>query len=574
MQTGIHIRWPALTGTFSPRPAGRRFALGSLQAIALCVLFVVFVDNYTFWSSLFAVVDLTNPGMILLVLASFGIIFSVTYGFLALFGVARAVRPLMAFLLIVASVVSYYMDAYRAVFDDVMMLNILETNLHEATELLDMKMLVHVVLTGILPVLVLYRLHIRYRPFRKELVTRLLVVAGMVCVTGVLVYSSYRDFTFVFRENREIGFFVNPAYPLRSVYRLLAREVEKSRRRFVAVFNDAHRLQPPAGMSDKKPDVLVIVVGETARAQNFHLNGYGRNTTPRLEQHPVINFRNVTACGTATAISLPCMFSDLVHNGFDNNAARSRQNLLDALKIAGLQVLWRENNPDCKGVCDRIETDDVSTLHLDAYCHNGQCFDEVLFNGLDSYLGRLQGDAVIVLHAQGSHGPAYYRRYPESFKKFLPECRSSTVQDCSDTEVSNAYDNTILYTDYFLAKVIDYLQARSEYLHAAMLYISDHGESLGEYGVYLHGLPWFLAPDYQKKVPMIFWSSRGFADDRALDTACLARKVDTELSHDNLLHSVLGLMDVASQHYNRELDIFDSCRHAAVVKAGVQDNTG
>jgi lipid A ethanolaminephosphotransferase len=185
------------------------------------------------------------------------------------------------------------------------------------------------------------------------------------------------------------------------------------------------------------------------------------------------------------------------------------------------------------------------------------------FHGLDNYVNNIKRDTVIVLHTQGSHGPAYYRRYPEAFKIFEPECRTSTVQDCSDTEVMNAYDNTIMYTDYFLSKVIDYLATKSAAINPAMLYISDHGESLGEDGAYLHGLPYFIAPEYQKRVPLILWLSDGFKTSKELNESCLSGKTDTPLSHDNILHSVMGVMDVSAGLYRADLDIFSSCRPEA-----------
>jgi len=319
---------------------------------------------------------------------------------------------------------------------------------------------------------------------------------------------------------------------------------------------DAHSGKPQT--SDK--NILIMVVGETARAKSFHLNGYARNTTPELEQLDVLSFKNVSSCGTATGISLPCMFSDLSHDNFEVNDAKNRQGLLDALNIAGIQVLWRENNPDCKGICDRIETHEGAVIHMDEFCHKGLCYDEVLLKGLAQYIKNLKGDAVIVLHAQGSHGPAYYRRYPEKFRQFLPECNTISVQDCTDEEIVNAYDNTILYTDYFLSKVINYLQASPDTKNSAMFYISDHGESLGENGVYLHGLPYYIAPDEQTHVPMIAWFSDGFSENKNLDITCLESKLDDTLSHDNMIHSILGLMDVGSVLYAENMDIFASCR--------------
>jgi lipid A ethanolaminephosphotransferase len=541
---------------------------------------MIVFDNNVFWTSLFPVIDLSSPSMWLFLFACFAFIFSVCFTFIAVFGVGRALRPLIALMIILAAFTSYYMDAYGTVFDDVMVLNIVQTNVHEAMELFDLKLWLHVLLYGIFPVFVLYRISIMHKPLLQAVSMRLLSVATVISIASATIYVAYKDMAFVFREHREISFFVNPVYPMRAMYRFAEKEIHKSDGQFLAVFDDVIKVShadtletsamPVSAMDvaaidagDKKNNVLVIVVGETARAQNFHLNGYKRNTTPHLEQHKIINFKNVASCGTATAVSLPCMFSDLTHDNFDDNAARSRQNLLDAVNAAGLQTLWVENNPDCKGVCDRIEQYAVDDIYSDEFCSNGRCYDEALFHGLDAYVNKIQRDTVIVLHTQGSHGPAYYRRYPEAFKIFEPECRTSTVQDCSDAEVMNAYDNTILYTDYFLSKVIDYLATKSAAINPAMLYVSDHGESLGEDGAYLHGLPYLIAPDYQKRVPLILWLSDGFKMSKQLNASCLNDKTDTRLSHDNILHSVMGVMDVSAGLYNADLDIFSSCRPAA-----------
>ncbi|HEB81535.1 MAG TPA: phosphoethanolamine--lipid A transferase [Gammaproteobacteria bacterium] len=536
----------------------------SITVIAASVIFMIVTGNHAFWSSLFSVIDLGQPGMLLVAVASFGVIFAVCFVFLAVFGIGHALKPLIGFLLIVSSLTSYYMDEYGIFFDDVMLLSILETTWHEARDLFETGIITHFILTGLIPLYLLYRVRICARPFRQALLRRSAAVLIVVTVAGSVLFASYKDFSFVFREHRETGFLVNPVYPVRSAVRIVRAELAAYRYPFIESLKDAHRR--PAATEDtrqKKPRVLVIVVGETARAQNFGLDGYARNTTPYLEkQHHIVNFSDVSACGTATAISLPCLFSDFEHDRFDGDAARSRQNLLDAFSIAGLNVLWRENNPDCKGVCKRIPTQSPEEIYVEDLCHDGLCFDEVLIRGLDDYLQTINGDTVIVLHEQGSHGPAYYQRYPQAFKRFEPECRTSTVQDCSQEEVVNAYDNTIAYTDYFLSQLIDFLKTREDSISPAMIYVSDHGESLGEYGVYLHGLPYFVAPEYQTKVPMIFWSSPGFEQAATLDYACLQRKADKPWSHDNFFHSLMGLMDVQASLYQPEEDIFASCRKA------------
>jgi lipid A ethanolaminephosphotransferase len=537
-----------------------KYQLNAITVIVFSVIYMVVFDNYAFWSSLVPVVDLSDPGMWLFLLACFGFIFAVCFTFLSVFGVGRLLKPLIAFLFILAACTSYYMDAYGTVFDDVMVLNIIETNVHEAFELFDLQILLHVLVFGIVPVFFLYRINIIQTSLLKAARIRLISVAIILSLSSSVIYASYKDFTFVFRENREISFFVNPVYPIRAIYRFTAKSIKDRNREFLTVFSDAHKSSHTGHLNNGKHNLLVLVVGETARAQDFHLNGDARNTTPNLDKKNIINFNNVSSCGTATAISLPCMFSDLVRKNFDNNAARDRQNLLDAINTAGLQVLWIENNPDCKGVCDRVETHQMASFYTDELCSDGQCFDEALLSDLDHVVGNLEKDAVIVLHTQGSHGPAYFRRYPEKFKQFMPECRQTAVQDCTDEEIVNAYDNTILYTDYFLSKVIDHLAANTDSVNPAMLYVSDHGESLGEDGVYLHGLPYFMAPEYQTKVPMILWMPESFSKVNAIDESCLMSKSADDLSHDYYLHSVLGLMGVSTHLYRPELDIFSSCR--------------
>ncbi len=533
----------------------KKYTLTTNTVITLSVLYMILFDNHTFWSSLFSVVDLSRPQIYLFLAGSFMLIFAVCFTFFSVFGIGRLLKPLITLVLIIASLTSYYMDNYGTVFNSDMVQNIIETNVHEAAELFDFSIVFHVFIFGVIPSILLWWITIKHCRFFYALRNRVVSVVVVIALATGVIYASYKDFTFIFRQNKEISFFVNPVFPLRAVYRYYEKKYHQRNRHFQAVFSDAHRIG-----KTKRRSVFVIVVGETARAHNFHLNGYKRETTPNLEKHNIINFRQVTSCGTATAVSVPCMFSDLQRKNFDDNVARSRQNLLDALKIAGYQVLWRENNPDCKGVCDRINTQQIADFYVGKLCHNGRCYDEALLHSLDKYINKLKTDAVIVLHAQGSHGPAYYRRYPKAFRKFLPECRSSSVQNCSNEQVVNSYDNTILYTDYFLSKVIDYLKSNPETVNSGMLYLSDHGESLGEKGVYLHGLPYFMAPDYQKHIPMILWLSKEFINDKQLNISCLKKKTDEPLSQDNLTDSILGLMDVSAKLYNRKLDIFASCR--------------
>jgi lipid A ethanolaminephosphotransferase len=310
--------------------------------------------------------------------------------------------------------------------------------------------------------------------------------------------------------------------------------------------------------------VFVLVVGETARAANFSLLGYPRMTNPELARLGVTAFRDVHSCGTSTEVSVPCMFSPYGRADYDERRIRNSEGLLDVLARAGYAVKWLDNQSGCKGVCKgagveyrKIDPESDATL-----CTAGECFDGVLVRELAAELSKVRQDTVIVLHMMGNHGPAYFRRYPPEFRRFTPDCATAELRDCSREQVVNAYDNAILYTDHVLAGVVNALTAHEGELDSAMLYVSDHGESLGEGGLYLHGLPYSIAPGTQTHVPLLTWQSHGFAGEMGLDVRCLGTHAGDPLSHDNLFHSVLGVLDVHTRVYRPELDLFADCRHS------------
>ena len=187
--------------------------------------------------------------------------------------------------------------------------------------------------------------------------------------------------------------------------------------------------------------------------------------------------------------------------------------------------------------------------------------DAIMISRLDAEIAKLPAErrakgVVVVLHQMGSHGPAYFKRSPSAQKTFQPECQSTTLQDCPRQNIVNAYDNSIVYTDFVLNKAIDWLQSRVDTARGAMLYVSDHGESLGENNLYLHGLPYAIAPDFQKHVPWIAWQRPDFG----MDSNCLRQRRDVPISHDNLFHTVLGMMQVQTSVYDKSLDAYASCQ--------------
>src|SRR3546814_910956 len=231
------------------------------------------------------------------------------------------------------------------------------------------------------------------------------------------------------------------------------------------------------------------------------------------------------------------MCSRLDRDQYSNKKANAQQNLLDVLQRIGVHVQWRDNNSDSKGVALRVPYTDFRKHEMAGLCTANSCHDEVLLDGLDAMLSDSQGDHILVLHLLGSHGPSYYRRYPPAFRRFTPDCAQDDVQRCSRDTIVNAYDNTMLYTDHVLAKLIALLQRHEAQIAPTLVYLSDHGESLGENGLYLHGMPYAFAPEEQKHIPFVLWSPE-------LDTDCLRARRDNAYSQDNLFDTVLGLFDV------------------------------
>ncbi|VAW56017.1 Phosphoethanolamine transferase EptA specific for the 1 phosphate group of core-lipid A [hydrothermal vent metagenome] len=523
-------------------------------------LFVVVVDNQSLWMMLWGVVG-ENPLSHTFFFVSFlFFLISTVMLLLSLLSFKRTIKLTAITVLIVASIFAYFIDNMHVIFDVSMMQNLIETDVREALELININLIFHVFIFGLLPSAVILALRIETQSNKLEIFSRIKILSIMLLLTVLSIFWSSKEFTYVIRENRSIRYLVNPVYPIVSLIKYLKIDYNQNivKKKIKPIFNDAIKY---SNVSQKhKKNIVILVVGETARSKNFSLNQYSRNTNPHLQQEKIINYSHASSCATATAQSLPCMFSDLTHNTFTVSKAKQRQNLLDGLSIAGIDVLWRDNNSSCKGVCARVPSEDMRFLEVKDLCGDGECHDEILLYKLDDYINFVKRDAVIVLHQMGSHGPSYYKRYPKTFAKFTPECNVSAVHKCNKKEIINAYDNTILYTDYFLSKVIGYLKSKSENYNTAMIYMSDHGESLGENGIYLHGLPYFMAPKEQTHIPFLIWLSDGIQRLGKIDVSCLHTNSDKPVSHDNFLHSVLGLMNISTQAYRKDKDVFSVCR--------------
>ncbi|MBC9249384.1 hypothetical protein A9179_03730 [Pseudomonas alcaligenes] len=485
------------------------------------------------------------------------------YLLLSLLAWGRLTKPVLALLVLVSAAAGYFMHSYGIVIDYGMLTNVVQTDSAEALELFNGSLLVWMLAFGVLPVLLLSRVRLLQRGWKRETLGKLGSMGVLLLCLFGLVMSLYQPYASLLRNHREVRLLLVPSNVVGAVHGYLKRELAVPHKLEV-VGADAHRLAPVS--LGGKPRVTLLVVGETARAANFSLNGYERTTNPELAARQVINFASASSCGTATAVSVPCMFQDVGRDHYKDSMAESREGLLDVLQRAGVGVLWRDNNSGCKGTCTRVPYEDVSHLDVPALCGDGECHDEVLLHNLQAYLDGIDHDTVIVLHMKGSHGPAYYKRYPASFEQFTPVCRETELDRCARDTIVNAYDNSLLYTDHVLASAIDLLKRNSAHLNTAMLYLSDHGESLGESGMFLHGVPYAMAPSEQTHIPMLLWLSPGLQHSTGISAQCMRQQAGDAVSQDNLFHSILGLMGVQTAVYQEQLDLFRSCSGANIAQ--------
>jgi lipid A ethanolaminephosphotransferase len=383
----------------------------------------------------------------------------------------------------------------------------------------------------------------------------------LMMLVGILIiaFTYYQNYASVLRNHSQLKRMIVPTYYLGSSVKFFKKEFFTAPIEYQVLGTGAKVIKPEG---NNKPNLVVVVIGETARAMNYSYNGYQKSTNSYTQDQEIISFQNVSSCGTTTAVSLPCMFSDMTRENYDSHVVKHRDNVLDIIEKSGIEVSWIENNSGCKGICSRIDNFSIPTDSEHELCDGDYCFDERLLSELEKKIAQTtQNDKLIILHLIGSHGPAYYRRYPQEYRKFSPDCPRSDIQNCTKEALVNTYDNTISYTDYVLSKVIEQLKVKENEFNSSMLYISDHGESLGENGLYLHGLPYSIAPDHQIKVPLLLWLPDGFSKSNDINRQCIINNAKVnEYTHDNLYHSLISIMNIQTNDYNQDLDIFSDCR--------------
>ncbi|MET0029730.1 MAG: phosphoethanolamine--lipid A transferase EptA [Candidatus Thiodiazotropha sp.] len=450
----------------------------------------------------------------------------------------RLLKPVGIIMLIGNSVALYFIKTYQVVLDKTMMSNVMNTDVNEASSFFHPMLLVYIVIFGLIPSAVLL-----FRRYRRTTRLRLAVFAVFSLLLGVgWVYANASTWLWIDKNAKKLGGMILPwSYVINSIRyqtKLLANSREQTP-------------LPPATIDSDSRTVVVLVIGESARAANFSLYGYPRPTNPLLSRDGAVAMQNTQACSTYTTASVSCILS---HDNHDTLFSGHYEPLPSYLQRSGADVIWRSRNwgePPLKVATYERDSEIKERCKGQPGCEG----DEVLLSGLAERIQSSQANKIfVVLHQKGSHGPDYHTKYPDRFEVFKPVCETVELSKCSNEELVNAYDNTIVYTDYVLHRLIELLKGLDG-TAAVMLYISDHGESLGEHGLYLHGTPYTIAPDVQKQVPFIVWMSEGFANARGLSSAALGQQA--EHSQDNIFHSVLGALDVRSSVYDGSLDIFN-----------------
>lgn len=543
----------------SSRPVTHKW-LGSLSATQLVLLvscYFFFVLNIALIAKLAGIIgklDDVKLGFVISLPLFFIAALNIIFNIFTLFRIEKWVLiPLVA----ISSLLSYAMYNYGIIVDQDMLANVIETNPGEAKSYFNANMIIWFFVMGAVPAYFIMKVNVKRSSAVRDVGHKLIAITLSLLVIGAIAGLYYKDYASVGRNNAYLKKMIIPTDFLYSSFR----------------FTQSNLLTPPKfqilgedavvkiDASAHKKQVMVLLLGETARAANFQYAGYERDTNAFTQPLDVTYFEQMSSCGTATAVSVPCMFSRMTRQEFSKSAARNEDNLLDVVQRAGIKTVWLENDGGCKGVCSRVETIEFDPKSDHPACDGDYCKDQILLDGLDAQLANLtESHNLIVLHMVGSHGPTYYRRYPAEFAHFQPVCQRSDIQNCDASQLVNTYDNTLYYTDYIISQVIGKLNQRED-LDAGVVYISDHGESLGELGFYLHGVPYLLAPKEQTQVPMLTWFSDSFIAKKKLDKHCLAEKAKyEEFSHDNLFDSLLGLLDVSTHIYQPQLDVFNSCR--------------
>jgi lipid A ethanolaminephosphotransferase len=515
-----------------------RREVGAARFIMVIALVNAVVYQKPLYSFAIANLDLRSANGFLTFVTMFVLVFAITAVILSLLTLLthRLLKPVCMLLAVGNSVAVYFVTTYRVILDMSMMGNVYNTDRAEAASYFHPMLLLYVFILGVVPCWLLAHVRVRKTP-------RLRVAAlGLTTCIAALGWNYVASSTWLWFDDhaKRLGGMVMPWSYVGNTVRLQLAYLRSNRQAI---------LLPPASFESDDKMVVVLVIGEAARSENFSLYGYDRPTNPLLSESGAIALKDTIACSTYTTASLRCILSP---EDTSSPFAKNLEPLPSYLYRYGADVVWRARN---WGEPPLHVTDYQRVGELKAICNRTDCdYDGALLAGLSERIeSSTQNKIFVVLHQKGSHGPSYNAEYPRRFQVFKPVCDSVELQKCTHESLLNAYDNTILYNDYFLNEVIRLLSNMGD-TPTLMMYISDHGESLGEYGLYLHGTPFSIAPDVQKDVPFIVWMSPAFIAQKGISVA----RIEAQAHHSQLdvFHSVLGAFGVRSDVYDSRLDIF------------------
>jgi lipid A ethanolaminephosphotransferase len=480
-------------------------------------------------------------------------LFSIFFSLFSILTIKYIEKPCLILLMWLSAILSYGYVYHGVVFDDFspMMGTIEQTNWKELSPFLTPSFMLWILLLGVAPSIWIFKVNIIHAHWKKETLIKLCSILLYPLFYIVIIWpfmAIFRPIVHLSGLSARAPYQIIPNNFVENSYKYYQQKLS-SKLPYAYIGLDAKR---PSRTLNKKNKLLVIVIGEAARGMNFSLNGYPRETNPYTARQEVISFTQVTSCGTATRVSVPCIFSNLPYTQFSNLKANHQDNLLDLLKRVNLNLFWFDNNGagGCQGVCKNI--DSINTNGLD-----GELIPKLAAK-ITQFKGR---DTLIVVHLQGSHGPSYYAKYPKEFRKYTPDCRKNELRSCNAKSLLNAYDNSLIYTDFVLSEMIKVLKTQSSLWDSALIYTSDHGESIGEKGLYGHCAPYRLAPIEQIHVPLIVWLSPELIQEGKISLQSLQHKAKYQrFSHDVLFHSVLGVLNISTKAYDKRLDLFQSCR--------------
>ena len=461
----------------------------------------------------------------------------------------KITKIIASFFILTGGMAAYFSYHYHTYITRSVVAALFETNLIEASEWIGYTFVIYFLFLVCCPLFLLYKIKINFPNFKDLIKQRLLVTIVWLIACIVLGTTWRTDLSLYLKRHYDIRYFFVPTNYVSSLIELgvytFATKHQENTMEWVQIVK--------RNSAPNKKNLFVFVLGESARDANFSLSGYKRDTNAPLRPYTrdIMVFKRTKACGTITRVSVPCMFSHYAQNVYDERSAKYAANVLNILQHEGIDVHWIDNELGCNKVCRYVPTKYT--------CETRTCLDDSLNKELYQMLPDFNKDTFIVLHQRGSHGPRYDLRAPTEYHKFKPICEQADSDLCSQDAIVNAYDNSLYYTSALLADLIEHLSKVTDKFNPILLYISDHGESLGENNLYGHGAEYEFAPDYQKEVPFLVWIPKTTRRALGLNAQCLQNMAHNQVSQDYIFHSILGVFGIKTNVYDNKLDIFSEC---------------